>query len=82
MWFKQCHKPPIWGWFIAPIYGDDWGIVYYCFNHIIYWLVVTGTMEFYDFPSYWEWNIIPTDELIFFRGVETIKHINILYKFV
>ena len=26
-------------------------------------------MDFYDFPSGWEWKIIPTDELIFFRGV-------------
>jgi hypothetical protein len=26
-------------------------------------------MEFYDFPSSWEWKIIPTDEFIFFRGV-------------
>ena len=25
----------------------------------------------YDFPFSWEWKIIPTDELIFFRGVET-----------
>ena len=22
MWEKQCHKPPIWEWFIPPIYGD------------------------------------------------------------
>ena len=22
MWLKQCHKPPIWEWFIAPISGD------------------------------------------------------------
>ena len=22
MWLKQCHKPPVWEWFIAPIYGD------------------------------------------------------------
>ena len=22
MWVKQCHKPPIWEWFIQPIYGD------------------------------------------------------------
>ena len=29
-----------------------------------YWLVVTGTMEFgLTFPSYWEYIIIPTDEL-------------------
>ena len=31
-----------------------------------------GTMDFYDFPDkYWEWKIIPTDELTpsFFRGV-------------
>ena len=34
------------------------------------WLVVTGTMEFYEFPSYWEWKIIPTDfhSIIFQRG--------------
>jgi hypothetical protein len=32
------------------------------------WLVVTGTMEFYDFPYIGNF-IIPTDELIFFRGV-------------
>ena len=31
-------------------------------NH---WLVVTGTMEFYDFPFSWEWNvIIPTDSYL------------------
>ena len=36
----------------------------------VYWLVVTGTMEFYDFP-YIRNVIIPTDELIFFRGVES-----------
>jgi hypothetical protein len=28
-----------------------------------------GTMEFYDFPFSWECRVIPTDELIFFRGV-------------
>ena len=33
-----------------------------------FWLVVTGTMEFYDFP-YIGNIIIPTDEVIFFRGV-------------
>jgi hypothetical protein len=35
------------------------------------WLVVTGTMEFYDFPFSWEWKIIPTNELTpsFFIGV-------------
>jgi len=36
-----------------------------------YWLVVTGTMEFYDFPETVGNVIIPTDELISFRGVET-----------
>jgi len=34
-----------------------------------------GTMEFYDFPL---GIIIPTDELIFFRGVETTNQIVIL----
>jgi len=31
MWVKQCHKPPIWEWFIVyTTYenGDDWGMVY------------------------------------------------------
>ena len=29
MWFKKCYKPPIWEWFIGPIYGDlgGWFIV-------------------------------------------------------
>jgi hypothetical protein len=35
---------------------------------------VTGTMEFYDFP-YIGNVIIPTDELIFFRGVETTNQL-------
>jgi len=30
---------------------------------MIYWLVVTGTMEFYDFPYIIGNVIIPTDEL-------------------
>ena len=38
------------------------------YPHHITWLVVTGTMEFYDFP-YIGNIIIPTDEVIFFRGV-------------
>jgi len=33
-----------------------------------------GSLEFYDFPSYWKF-IIPTDELIFFRGVETTNQL-------
>jgi hypothetical protein len=36
------------------------------------WLVVTGTMEFYDFPFSWECHkniIIPTDDLHHFLGV-------------
>ena len=34
MWVKQCHKPPIWEWFIPPIKMVIWGVVDYCFNHI------------------------------------------------
>ena len=37
-------------------------------------LVVTGTMDFYDFP-YIGNVIILTDELIFFRGVETTNQV-------
>jgi len=35
-----------------------------------YWDFMVESIGFYDFPFIWEWNvIIPTDELIFFRGV-------------
>ena len=27
MWVKQCHKPPIWEWFIPPIKMVIWGMV-------------------------------------------------------
>jgi hypothetical protein len=37
-------------------------MVYPIQNNINHWLVVTGTMEFYDFP-YIGNNFIPTDEL-------------------
>ena len=35
MWVEQCHKPPIWEWFIASIKMVIWEMVYYCFTHII-----------------------------------------------
>ena len=28
-WVQQCQKPPIWKWFIKPI----WGMVYFCVTH-------------------------------------------------
>ena len=52
-------------WCSPGVQGFD-TLPYHC------WLVVTGTMEFYDYPFSWEWNVItPTDELTpsFFRGV-------------
>ena len=36
-----------------------------------------GTMEFYDFPYIGNF-IIPADELIFFRGVETTNHLSMV----
>ena len=44
-------------------------------NEIFDWWF--GTMEFYDFPYIGNF-IIPADELIFFRGVETINQISFL----
>ena len=35
MWLKQLKNTHLGMVNIAPIYGDDWGMVYYCFNHII-----------------------------------------------
>ena len=29
------NKPSVWDWFIQTIYGDDWGMVYYCYTHIM-----------------------------------------------
>jgi hypothetical protein len=37
--------------------------------------VVTGTMEFYDFPFHIWVVILPIDELIFFQMVKTTNHI-------
>ena len=36
VWLKQCHNYHPWLGMVTipPIYGDDWGMVYYCFNHI------------------------------------------------
>ena len=37
MWVKQCHKPPMWEWFILPIiylFMVIWNIVVYCLTHI------------------------------------------------
>ena len=37
MWIKQCHKPPMTGNGNHTTFknGDNWGMVYWCFNHII-----------------------------------------------
>jgi len=53
--------------------GMSWFLVVY----IYYWLVLTGTMEFDDFPFSWEFPSIPTDEFIFFRGVETTNQVDL-----
>ena len=34
MWLKQCHKPPIWEWFLPPIKMMIWGMVCDCFTHM------------------------------------------------
>jgi len=44
-----------------------------------WWFGTFGTMEFYDFPYIGKF-IIPTDELIFFRGVETTNQVAIAKK--
>ena len=37
MWEKSCHKPPMTGNGKHTTYenGDDWGLVYCCFTHIV-----------------------------------------------
>jgi len=50
-------------------------------NHI--WLVVSGTMESYDFPFSWEYKIIPTDfhSIIFQMGRRKTTNQILLYMF-
>ena len=46
---KQCHKPPLWEWFIEPISGDlgGWKPINYNPNHLNniksppFWIVLT-----------------------------------------
>ena len=52
MWVSQCHKPPMTGngehtniyQLSMDIYGDDWGMVYSCYSHII----IVGTHSKWD----------------------------------
>ena len=39
-WVKHNNKPPIWEWFIPPIYMVIWGMVYYCFIPIDIWTII------------------------------------------
>ena len=32
-WVKQCHKPPIWEWFIPPVYGEIGGGLLWFYPH-------------------------------------------------
>ena len=32
---KNNNKSPVWEWFIPPIKIVIWGMVYYCFTHIV-----------------------------------------------
>ena len=48
MLVKQCHKPPMIGNDNHTTYknGDDWGMVYYCFTHIIHhWIALREILQ-------------------------------------
>ena len=34
IWVKECHKPPIWEWFIPNLFLVIWMMFRYCFTHI------------------------------------------------
>ena len=42
MWVKQCHKPPIWEWFIPPIHGEIGDGLWHCFTNITGKLYIVG----------------------------------------
>ena len=71
---------PTFGWFLGHMlvnmpYVEHMGYGILCVYIYGWWF---GTMEFYDF-LYIGNVIIPTDELIFFRGIETTNQIWIWY---
>ena len=53
----------------------SWSNPSFCWLQSKFWLIrfhlVGGLEHFLFFPFSWEWNNIPTDELLFFGGVET-----------
>ena len=53
-----------------------WQLDMYKYRSWIYYQIGGLDHEFYC-SIYWDSNIIPTDEIIFFRGVQTTKQINI-----
>ena len=48
------NKPLIWEWFIVTIYGDDGGMVYYCYTHISR----TKCCVFFFFFVRWHWRYL------------------------
>ena len=78
LWLWQGYQGALWleGWIGTQSIGLGYQDLNHSIWYIYYWLVVTGTMEFYDFPCVGNGIIIPTDELIFFWGVETTNQIS------
>ena len=69
MIYMWCPPSDV-NWFITPInytlVGGNWNIL----------------MDGMTFPSYWEWKIIPTDELIFHRGSNHQPYIYDIYIYI
>ena len=72
---EECHSD------FREKRGEKMGIVFPvdCDQYIYIWLVVWN-INFYDFPYIGDF-IIPTDELIFFRGAETTNQTRWLVNF-
>ena len=45
---NKNNKPSIWEWLIPTIYGDDWGMVYYCYTRV---QDFAYRMDFQEFPT-------------------------------
>ena len=56
LWDNAMFATHDWEWFVPAIYGDDWGMVYHCFNRIIYILYIYEYQDIYTIIEIYIYN--------------------------
>ena len=72
---NAVFRGPVRGWLTGDARREA---IEMCGGKPFYWLVVTGTMEFYDVPFSWEFHHPNWRTPSFFRGIETTNHFTML----